>query len=242
MASFTIHPKQAGDETWLLRRRIIELARRHFLAHGFRGITMDDLARELGMSKKTLYAFFASKTDLLQAVILNKLDEVEASLDALSRQPPPDFGGNLQKLLSTFRQHTDEIRPPFIRDLQREAPEIFAVIETRRRKLIHRQFKRLFDQGRRAGTIRKDIPVALMIEILLGTADAIVNPTKLVELGLTPQTAFSAILRMMLQGVIVRPPNGAKIPQRQRRRSRGVAIRQKTYPQARRRRAGRSKS
>jgi AcrR family transcriptional regulator len=204
MAITTTHRGHADEETWLLRRRIIELARRHFFANGFRGITMDDLARELGMSKKTLYAFFASKIDLLQAVVMHKFDEVEASLAALSRQPPPDFGVNLQTLLSSVRQHSEEIRPPFIRDLQREAPEIFAVIEARRRKVIHRQFKRLFDQGRRAGTIRKDIPVALMIEILLGTADAVVNPTKLVELGLTPQTALWAILRIMLQGVLVR--------------------------------------
>ena len=41
--------------------RIVAAARRYFLAHGFRGVTMDDLAAELGMSKKTLYAHFSSK-------------------------------------------------------------------------------------------------------------------------------------------------------------------------------------
>ncbi|HBH79164.1 MAG TPA: TetR family transcriptional regulator, partial [Nitrospira sp.] len=38
-------------------RRVVAVARRQFLAHGFRSVSMDDLAAELGMSKKTLYAY-----------------------------------------------------------------------------------------------------------------------------------------------------------------------------------------
>ncbi|HKA32612.1 MAG TPA: helix-turn-helix domain-containing protein, partial [Candidatus Binatia bacterium] len=45
--------------------RIVAAARRHFLAHGFRHVTMDDLAAELGASKKTLYASFPSKEALI---------------------------------------------------------------------------------------------------------------------------------------------------------------------------------
>lgn len=78
------------------------------------------------------------------------------------------------------------------------------MVESRRRELIHRHFQKLFRQGRKAGTVRKDIPVAIIIEILLGVTQAIVNPTKLVELNLTPQTAFSAVLQVVLEGVITR--------------------------------------
>ena len=41
-----------------------------FLLSGFSRVLMDDLARELGMSKKTLYSHFASKEDLLRAVLV----------------------------------------------------------------------------------------------------------------------------------------------------------------------------
>ena len=57
----------AGQTT---RKRIISGARRHFFAHGFRGVTVDDLAAELGMSKKTLYAHFDSKPQIVEAAIL----------------------------------------------------------------------------------------------------------------------------------------------------------------------------
>src|SRR5687767_13934717 len=43
-------------------QRLVTVARSHFFAHGIRSVTMDDLADELGMSKKTLYAWFPSKS------------------------------------------------------------------------------------------------------------------------------------------------------------------------------------
>jgi len=49
------------------RQRIVDAGRAHFFSHGFRSVTMDDLAGELGISKKTLYAHFPGKIDLLEA-------------------------------------------------------------------------------------------------------------------------------------------------------------------------------
>ena len=63
-----------------LSRRIIAAGRRHFFAHGFRAITTDDLASELAISKKTLYALFPSKEALLEAVVLQKFTSVEAEV------------------------------------------------------------------------------------------------------------------------------------------------------------------
>src|SRR5215813_6363527 len=62
-------------------QRIVATARRHFFAHGFRSVTMDDLADELGMSKKTLYACFPNKAALLEAVVLAKFRGIENELN-----------------------------------------------------------------------------------------------------------------------------------------------------------------
>jgi AcrR family transcriptional regulator len=182
--------------------RIIAAARRHFFTHGFRSVTMDDLAEELGMSKKTLYVSFQSKSDLLRAVLLDKFRDVEADLDHLTSEFPTDALAALQQLLACMRRHTEEIQPPFVRDIRREAPEMFKLVERRRRELIQRYFGRFFIQGRRAGIIRKDIPTKVIIETLLGATEAVMNPQKISELGLTPQTGYTAILSIILEGVI----------------------------------------
>lgn len=187
-----------------VRRRIIAGARRHFFANGFRHATMDDLAGELGMSKKTLYAHFPSKNDLLQSVLMNKFDDAEADLARITSGSPVGVRAALQQLLAGVQRQMEEIQPLFIRDLRRAAPEMFQLVEARRRGIIHRHFGRLFAQARRDGLFRNDIPAGFMIEILLGAVEALINPPKMAELGLAPKTAFSHIINVILYGVVVR--------------------------------------
>src|SRR5204863_6772013 len=80
------------------RQRIVAAARGHFFNHGFRSVTMDDLAEELGISKKTLYAYFPGKFDLLEAVLADKLTAVEATLKEVTRAHPDDFPTTLREL------------------------------------------------------------------------------------------------------------------------------------------------
>jgi AcrR family transcriptional regulator len=183
-------------------QRIVTAARRYFFAHGFRGVTMDDLAEEVGMSKKTLYTCFPSKTALLEAVLLDKFRSVEADLNAITASCSSDVLTALHQLLACIQRHTEEIQSPFVRDMRREGPERFKLVETRRRTVIQRHFGKLLGEGRKAGIIRKDIPVKLIVEILLGAVQAIMNPPKMAELGLTPRTGFSTIITVIVEGVV----------------------------------------
>ena len=49
--------------------RVLATARTLFFAHGYSALTMDDLARELGMSKKTIYQYYADKDELIDEVV-----------------------------------------------------------------------------------------------------------------------------------------------------------------------------
>src|SRR5207247_3010013 len=174
---------QAPDSS---RQRIVEAARAHFFSHGFRSVTMDDLAEELAISKKTLYAHFPGKFDLLEAVLADKFAGVEATLKHVTRAHPHDFSVTLRELLAGTQRELDEIKPPFVRDMRQKAPQVFKVVERRRAALIQRYFGKLFIEGQRAGMVRKDVPAKLTIEILLAIVQAIMNPLKMEELGMTP--------------------------------------------------------
>jgi AcrR family transcriptional regulator len=186
-----------------VRQRILAAARHQFFAQGFRGVTMDDLAGELGMSKKTLYAHFPSKTALVEAILLDKFRRLEADLNPITSEGRPGFADTLHRLLACIQQHVDEVKPPFLRDMQRECPDLFRVVEARRREVIQRHFGKLLAEGRREGLVRRDIPVHLIIEILLAAAQAILNPLRMLELGLTPRSGATAIISVILEGVIL---------------------------------------
>ncbi len=169
---------------------------------------MDDLAAELGMSKKTLYAHFKTKTELLHAVILDKFKHLESDLDVVVESGQEDFVRGLRDLLQCTQRHVAEIQPSFIRDVRREAPEVFELIEKRRATAIARSFTAILNAGRKGGRVRKDLPIDSAIEILLGITNAVLNPTKLLALGLTPKEAYSAIISVFLEGVLT--PGGRR--------------------------------
>ena len=163
---------------------------------------MDDLAEELGVSKKTLYAHFPGKFDLLEAVLAAKLAAVEATLKQVTRSHPSDFPATLRELLASTHRELDEIKPPFVRDTRQKAPDVFKVVERRRAAIIQRYFGKFFIEGQRAGMVRKDVPANLIIEILLAMVQSIMNPPKMEELGMMPKEGFSGILKIILEGAL----------------------------------------
>src|SRR5204863_2266467 len=184
------------------RQRIVDAARAHLFNHGFRSVTMDDLAEKLGISKKTLYAHFPGKFDLLEAVLADKLAGVEMTLREVTRAHPNDFSATLRELLAGTRRELDEIKPPFVRDMRQKAPEVFKLVERRRAALIQRYIGKFFVQGQRAGMVRKDVPVKLIIEILLAMVQSIMNPPKMEELRMMPKEGYTGILKIVLEGAL----------------------------------------
>ena len=191
-----------------IRQRIVDAARAHFFSHGFRSVTMDDLAVELGISKKTLYAYFPGKFDLLEAVLADKLTGVEATLKEVTRAHPDDFPATLRELLAGTQRELDEIKPPFVRDMRQKAPDVFKLVERRRAALIQRYMGKFFDDGQRLGMGRKDVPAKLIIEILLAMVQSIMNPPKMEELGMMPKEGYTGILKIVLEGALT--PKGRK--------------------------------
>lgn len=192
----------AADSSHPARQRIIQGARQHFFAHGFRGVTMDDLAQELGMSKKTLYAHFSSKLELVEAVLRDKVERAMADLERITSDVSHDFPTVLHDLLACMHEHSREVTPPFVRDVKRETPQLFAIVEQGRREMITRHFGRLFVQGRKEGRVRKDVPMELIVEILLAATTAIVNPVKMTEMGLSPREGYMGIITVVLEGAL----------------------------------------
>jgi AcrR family transcriptional regulator len=160
------------------RQRIVDAARIHFFSHGFRSVTMDDLAEELGISKKTLYAHFPGKIDLLEAVLADKFAGVEATAEESYRAHPQDFPAALQELLAGTQRELDEIKPPFVRDMRQKAPD---VLQNRRTPSGRANPALLSEIFRRMATGRngaQDVPAKLIIEILLAMVQSIMNPRR----------------------------------------------------------------
>jgi len=64
-----------------VKTQILEKAEDLFLRYGLKSVTMDDIARKLGMSKKTLYQYVENKTDLVSKIMLAHIETEKAKED-----------------------------------------------------------------------------------------------------------------------------------------------------------------
>src|SRR5215207_4793869 len=85
MASTGYSTLRSDAATQAVRLRILRQARLDFFSHGYSSFTMEALAAELGMSKKTLYVYFAGKDEIVGAIIDHLADEIRTEADALLR-------------------------------------------------------------------------------------------------------------------------------------------------------------
>ena len=155
--------------------RILSNARRHFMAHGFKNVTMDELASEMGMSKKTLYAHFPSKSALVKSVLTQKLDEAERELgDVVIAEKSDDFVAALHQLTAHLQRRPAEAQPMFVRNLSREEQALAEyLIERRGKRDLRKNVRQTSYLRTEAGHVRKDIPIEFLIEILLAVLDTI---------------------------------------------------------------------
>jgi len=162
---------------------------------------MDDIARELGMSKKTLYAHFASKEALLRAMLEARVEMVRSNLEAIFARRE-SFPEKLQNLVHFFHSRMAEVSPAFLNDVRKSAPECFAIVDDFRAQAIPRYFGQLFEEGRRAGHIREDVNATLLIRMLLASIQSIVRPEVVAEMKTHPSAIIEGILGIIFHGIL----------------------------------------
>jgi AcrR family transcriptional regulator len=190
-----------------VRERIVETAERIFLRSGFNRVLMDDLARELGMSKKTVYSHFGSKEELLRAVLERRTGEVDRGLEAIvsAKESFPVKLGHLARFL---QGRVAEVSPIFLEDIRRYAPECFRVVEEFRGRAIPRYFGRLFEEGIHTGHVRRQVNRDVLIRMLVLSVQGIIRPEMVEELHLRPREALDCILAIVFEGILT--PRGRR--------------------------------
>ncbi len=185
-----------------VQARILDHASVKFTAHGFSRVTMEEISRELGISKKTLYRHFAAKQDLLRAVIRKRLEELKSKLDSLFNTPGLPFRVRFDGLLQLVGAQLSLIRYPLINDLYRYAPRVWQEIDEFRSSEVFSRLEKLFRQGIDEGYIRADVDPHLTVFLIARVAQAVINPEQLVGLGLSPPEVYDALISLVCHGVL----------------------------------------
>ncbi len=188
--------------------RILREARLHFFVHGYSACTMDDLATELGMSKKTLYQHFASKEDLMAAVIDDLSREIRASADELFANRQLNFAEKLRGFAEGMVERLSRMNPRLLRDLQRFAPHLHQRLTDMRERNIPYIFGRFIEEGQLAGMVRADLDQAFAVQFLLHAMNGLAQPATMDRLGLNLRDLAPRVIRLFFGGLLT--PAGRK--------------------------------
>jgi TetR/AcrR family transcriptional regulator, cholesterol catabolism regulator len=139
-----------------IRERIITEAFTLFIKYGVRGVTMDQLACELGISKRTLYENFEDKNTLLSEGIkhFRKIKHVEA-MDVLKNCE------NVIESLYFIGRHGEQFRkkvnPLFFEDIRKFYPEIHSKIADKSLDKEYPLMETMFRKGITEGVFKKEL-------------------------------------------------------------------------------------
>lgn len=184
------------------RERILRSAGELFLEMGYRKVTMDDVAAELGMSKKTLYQHFPGKRELFRQTLLSHVYRIRRGLEVLVSDPEVDFHDKLRNVLLFMAKNLPRPRQPFFRDLQTEVRDVWEEIDRERLETIQMQFGKLFQQGLHGGHVREDIDISLLILMISTLIQKLLSPSVMASLPLTASEVFEQIVKILSFGVV----------------------------------------
>lgn len=185
-----------------LPERILAQARASLFAYGYSAFTMDDLASELGLSKKTLYVHFSSKDAILVAVLDEFAAGVRSGAERLLADETLKFAEKLRAFASGLIARLRQVSPAVLRDLQRFAPQLHAHVEELRSKNIPYIFGKFIETGQKEGAVRAEIDPVFAGEYYLHAMQGLMQPATLQRLGIGPELALERALRLFFGGLL----------------------------------------
>lgn len=166
---------------------------------GFYGATVDELAARNSMSKRTIYRYFQSKEEMIEAVMQQLMAEIEKEVFmVLNGTENP-----VEKITNFFKLLTERLRimsPRVLSDLQRHYPQIWEKVEQFRLEKINYLIE-IIVEGSKEGYF-KEINPTIVSASFIATVRAVVNPNFMLENNLTPEDTLKAVINTFLYGIV----------------------------------------
>ena len=152
---------------------IIKNVGKLYLRFGIRSVTMDDVAQEFGISKKTLYQYFIDKKDLVSQVVDYYLENPMFDLNE-------DGDGNAIDRYFCLREHINKILKYFNNhiefDLKKQYPQLYKRVHKKKREKIFSTTVLSINAGVAEGLFRNDLDIELIAKLQVGRMLFTLNP------------------------------------------------------------------
>ena len=143
-----------------------------FKRYGVRSVTMDEIAIQCGMSKKTIYQLFADKDTLVGAIMENIIRQAETNCKRMqlnSENAIHEMFLSLDWLHQTF----DGVNPVMLYDIRKYYPANFQKLEKHKSNYLYDILKKNFERGILEGLYRPEIKIDILVPMKIHTISVI---------------------------------------------------------------------
>lgn len=179
--------------------KILELGEEWFYKNGFYKTTMDEIASELRMSKKTIYKFFPSKEDLVKAVVQQFMNKMKSKIIPILTNEKNAIE-KLEGLMEILARASQKISPRMLDEMRRHLPSLWNQIDKFRAEMMFGNITKVIDQGKDEGLFL-DYPTPIVMNMLVSSVRAIVNPEFILNNNFSIIEAGFTTFKIMIGGI-----------------------------------------
>ena len=151
-----------------VREKILQKATDLFMHYGIRSVTMDEIAVQLGVSKKTIYQFYADKTELVDAVLMSMLDDNREDCC----QYKESAGNAIEEVLlatEMVKEMFENMNPSLLYDLEKHHEESYKKFSQFKNEFLREIIGNNLKWGIEEGLYRPGINIEIVTLIRLET-------------------------------------------------------------------------
>ncbi|MEO9485516.1 MAG: helix-turn-helix domain-containing protein [Ekhidna sp.] len=163
------------------KEKILSSAEELFIQYGIRSVTMDDVAREASMSKKTLYQYFDNKDGLVFEVAMNHFEKETKEFEEIFNQSS-DSIHEILLVSQCLRKHVFRMNPSLLYDMQKYHGRAWDKYLEFKHSTIRGHIERNIERGKKEGFFRKALD-AKVLSILRVEGVQLVFNTKIFPRG-----------------------------------------------------------
>lgn len=182
-----------------IRDKLIRFARDRFFAEGFYRVTMDKLALDLRISKKTIYRLFPSKSQLVETAVFGYLEENSLVLEQIV-QGRENSIGKLNAIMNFVPGVIRRLDKRFLDDLRVHMPDFWERVDVFRTRMLTELIGRIIRQGAAEGLV-KEYPPELIVQMFIGSVRAVANPEFLTSTSLSYNEAMRMTIQMLIGAI-----------------------------------------
>lgn len=200
LRSNNIYLHRISKQRMSIRQQFLTHAEGMFMRYGIKSVSMDDLAKDLGVSKKTLYQLVPNKADLITQIFHQHIKaekEAIGNINATAKDAVQEIIEIARYIISQLR----DMSPQVIFDLQKYYKETWQLLQGLHQKFAYQIIKANIERGIKEGLYRENLNPDIVAKLYLGKSWLVVDDSLFPLKEYNSEQLFKEMIAYHIHGI-----------------------------------------